>query len=153
MAGINLCSANQPETIDHKPIEIMRPKKIWGNLAVKDVNITRNFYMTLGLKPNKGYDRSPELTSFLFGDDEFVINFLLKEPLKHAMKGDLADLRKGNEIILTLWADSRDQADRWAMEVKNAGGQVFGEPEAFGEGYYGFVFADPDGHKWNVFHM
>jgi len=25
--------------------------------------------------------------------------------------------------------------------------------EAFGEGYYGFVFADPDGHKFNVFHM
>jgi predicted lactoylglutathione lyase len=131
----------------------MRPKKIWGNFAVKDVNITRNFYETLGFKPNKGYDRSPELTSFLFGDDEFVINFFLNESLKESIKGDLADLSKGNEIIFTLWADSREEADQWAMEVKNADGQVFGKPEAFGEGYYGFVFADPDGHKWNVFHM
>lgn len=131
----------------------MRPKTIWGNLAVSDVSRTRKFYETLGFKPNQGHDRSSELTSFVFGEDEFVINFLMKKTLKEAIKGDLADLSKGNEIIFTLWAASREEADQWAIEVKNAGGQLFGKPEAFGEGYYGFVFADPDGHKWNVFHM
>ena len=131
----------------------MRPKKIWANLGVKDVNRTREFYSKLGIKPNKGYDRSAELTSFLFGGDEFIVHFFLNESLKGAMKGEMADLTKGNEIIFTLWADSKEETNHWAKEVTNAGGKVFGEPEEFGEGYYGFVFADPDGHKWNVFHM
>ena len=26
-------------------------------------------------------------------------------------------------------------------------------PEEFGKGYYGFVFADPNGHRFNVFYM
>ncbi len=39
------------------------------------------------------------------------------------------------------------------MEVENAGGKIITKPEAFGEGYYGFLFADPDGHKFNVFYM
>ncbi|MCD6063323.1 MAG: glyoxalase, partial [Flavipsychrobacter sp.] len=45
------------------------------------------------------------------------------------------------------------QADSWAKEVEEAGGKIVSSPEAFGAGYYGFVFADPDGHKFNVFHM
>ncbi len=131
----------------------MRPKKVWANLGVADVKRTRQFYETLGIKPNKGYDRTDELTSFLFGDDEFIIHFFQNESLKPAMKGDMADLTKGNEIIFTLWADSREEADTWAKEIQAAGGKVFDKPEEFGEGYYGFVFADPDGHKWNVFQM
>lgn len=131
----------------------MRPKKVWANLGVADVDRTRKFYETLGIKPNKGYDKAKELTSFLFGDDEFIVHFFQNESLKPAMKGEMADLSKGNEIIFTLWADSREETDQWAKEIELAGGKVFDKPEEFGEGYYGFVFADPDGHKWNVFHM
>jgi predicted lactoylglutathione lyase len=65
----------------------------------------------------------------------------------------MADLQHGNEIIFTLWAESIDEANKWAKEVADAGGKLVSPPEAFGEGYYGFVFADPDGHKFNVFHM
>jgi predicted lactoylglutathione lyase len=131
----------------------MRPKKVWANLGVKDVAKTREFYSKLGIKPNNGFDKSNELTSFLFGDDEFIIHFFLNESLQKAMEGGLADLNKGNEIIVTLWADSKDETNQWAEEVKNAGGTLVSEPEEFGEGNYGFVFADPDGHKFNVFHM
>jgi predicted lactoylglutathione lyase len=37
--------------------------------------------------------------------------------------------------------------------VQQAGGTIVSKPESFGKGYYGFVFADPDGHKYNVFYM
>ncbi|MES2761284.1 MAG: VOC family protein [Bacteroidota bacterium] len=131
----------------------MRPKKVWANLGVKDVARTREFYSKLGIKPNKGFDKSNELTSFLFGDDEFIIHFFENASLQKAMKGEMADLTKGNEIIFTLWAYSKEETNNWAEEIKNAGGKLFSNPEEFGEGYYGFVFADPDGHKWNVFHM
>jgi len=129
----------------------MRPTKIWANLGVKDVTATRNFYSTLGFKPNEGYDKTDEITSFLFGNDDFVINFFVKDSLKNALRGEVADLSKGNEVIFTLWADNKEEADKWAVEVRNGGGKIFDEPAEFGPGYYGFGFSDPDGHKWNVF--
>jgi predicted lactoylglutathione lyase len=131
----------------------MRPTKIWANLAVKDVNNTRNFYTSLGFKSNEGHNKAKELTSFLIGDDDFVVHFFQKDSLKESMKGEIADLTQGNEVMFTLWAESKEEADAWAMEVRNAGGVIFIEPSEFGEGYYGFGFSDPDGHKWNVFHM
>ncbi|MCH5719065.1 VOC family protein [Niabella hibiscisoli] len=55
--------------------------------------------------------------------------------------------------MFTLSADSKEEVDDWATTVEAAGGTIVSEPEAFGPGYYGFVFADPDGHKFNVFYM
>ncbi|MXV16484.1 glyoxalase [Pedobacter sp. HMF7056] len=131
----------------------MRPKKIWANLAVKDVKRTMEFYTTLGFKLNGGHNNGKELASFLVGDNDFVVHFFRNDLLKKAIEGELADLSKGNEIIFTLWSDSKAEVNAWAEEVRLAGGTLFSRPAEFGEGYYGFVFADPDGHKWNVFHM
>jgi predicted lactoylglutathione lyase len=128
----------------------MKPKKIWSNLAVSDLERTTKFYTQLGFKPN---GKSGELTSFLFGENDFVIHFFLKDILKAGIKGELADLQQGNEIIFTLSAESKEEADQWATEVEKAGGHLVSKPEAFGAGYYGFVFSDPDGHKFNVFYM
>ena len=69
------------------------------------------------------------------------------------MNGEMADPDLGSEIIFTLSAESKDEVNAWAEEVRKAGGIIFSEPVEFGEGYYGFTFSDPDGHKWNVFHM
>jgi predicted lactoylglutathione lyase len=55
--------------------------------------------------------------------------------------------------VFTLSAESKEQVNNWAKEVERAGGKIISKPEEFGKGYYGFVFADPDGHKFNVFYM
>lgn len=128
----------------------MNPRKIWSNLAVTDLDRTTNFYTALGFKSN---GRSSDLTSFLFGEDDFVIHFFLNHILQEAMLGAMTDTSKSNEIIFTLAASSIEEADSWATEVVNAGGTLISKPAAFGKGYYGFVFADPDGHRFNVFHM
>ena len=128
----------------------MKTKKIWSNLAVSDLQRTTKFYTALGFKPN---GTSKELTSFLVGEDDFIIHFFIKDKLKTALKGELADLQHGNEIIFTLSAESKQEVDQWAKEVEKAGGNLVSKPEEFGEGYYGFVFSDPDGHRFNVFYM
>jgi predicted lactoylglutathione lyase len=89
----------------------------------------------------------------MVGDDDFVIHFFLKEILQPAIKGELTDLKQGNEIIFTLSAGNRKEVDDWAIAVQKAGGNLVSTPEEFGEGYYGFVFSDPDGHKFNIFYM
>ncbi|HLA57055.1 MAG TPA: VOC family protein [Flavobacterium sp.] len=131
----------------------MKPKQIWANLGVKDVERTWEFYNALGFKRNTGFDNGKTLASFLIGDDDFVVHFFPIDHLKQAMAGELADLKQGNEIMFTLSAESKKEVDAWAQEVRNAGGTIFSEPAEFGEGYYGFGFSDPDGHKWNVFFM
>ena len=131
----------------------MKPKKIWANVGVSDLERTAKFYNALGFKPNGKHSTTKELTSFLMSDDHFVMHFFLKDILEPAMKGKIADTQNVNEIIFTLSAESKTEVDQWATAVEKAGGTNISQPEEFGEGYYGFVFADPDGHKFNVFYM
>jgi Predicted lactoylglutathione lyase len=128
----------------------MSPKKIWANLAVSDLERTTKFYTELGFKSN---GRSNELTSFFIGDDNFIMHFFLKDILETNTKITIGDSQNANEIIFTLSAESKDEVNNWAREVESAGGKIISQPEEFGKGYYGFVFADPDGHKFNVFYM
>jgi len=124
---------------------------IWANLAVSDLEQTTRFYTELGFKPNG--TPSKELTSFFFGEGDFVIHFFLKEVLQTNIKSEIADSQRVMEVVFTLSAGSRDRVDDWEKEVERAGGRVISRPEEFGEGYYGFLFADPDGHRFNVFYM
>ncbi|MCS4225748.1 VOC family protein [Sphingobacterium sp. BIGb0165] len=131
----------------------MKPKKIWANLAVANLERTQKFYEVLGFKPNNPYT-SNELVSFFFGENDFIIHFFLKNILESNVKDvNFGDSQISNEIIFTLSAESKEQADQWANEVESAGGTIVSKPTSFGNNYYGFVFADPDGHKFNVFKM
>jgi predicted lactoylglutathione lyase len=128
----------------------MKTKKILANLAVSDLDRTAKFYSSLGFKPNGD---SKELISFLFGDDNFVIHFFLREILKNVMRAEITELGNSNEVLFTLAAESIDDVDNWAIEISRSTGKLISNPEEFGNGYYGFVFADPDGHKFNAFYM
>ena len=128
----------------------MKTRKIWSNLAVADLERTTKFYSELGFKSNGS---SNELTSFLVGEDDFVIHFFLKDILGFNINGKIADLKDGNEVVFTLSAGSKGEVDDWEKEIEKAGGTIVSKPEEFGKGYYGFVFTDPDGHKFNVFYM
>jgi len=131
----------------------MKPKKIWANLAVANLERTQKFYEVLGFKPNNPHS-SNDLVSFFFGENDFIIHFFLKNILESNVKDvNFGDSQISNEIIFTLSAESKEQADQWASEVESAGGTIVSKPTSFGNNYYGFVFADPDGHKFNVFKM
>jgi predicted lactoylglutathione lyase len=128
----------------------MKPKKIWANLAVSDLERTTKFYTELGFKPNGA---NKDLTSFLFSGDDFIIHFFLKDVLQTNLRIEIADAQKVSEVVFTISAETKSQVDDWAKEVAKAGGKIISQPEEFGKGYYGFLFADPDGHKFNVFYM
>lgn len=87
----------------------MNPKMIWANFAVSDLERTTEFYTELGFKSN---GKSKELTSFLFGKENFVIHFFLEDVLKENIKGEITDSKKANEIVFTLSAQSKDQVNK-----------------------------------------
>lgn len=129
----------------------MKFKQIWANFAVESIERTDKFYSHLGLKRNGSPSESkPEMTSFKFGDTDFVIHFFKKDQLEFAMSGKAADPENGNEIIFSISAESENEVALWAEKVTEAGGKIHKNPKTQEDGYYYCVFADPDGHKFNV---
>ncbi|MFP3595304.1 VOC family protein [Chryseobacterium sp. SIMBA_029] len=55
----------------------MKPKMIWSNLAVANLERTYKFYTELGFTPN-GPHTSDQLVSFFFGEKDFIIHFFLQ---------------------------------------------------------------------------
>ena len=128
----------------------MKTKQIWANLATNDLERTTKFYTELGFKANDcNRSQAPELTSFSFGENDFIVNFFLKDVLQKNTHSAIADLKNGNELIISLSAESKDEVNQWVEIVKKAGGKITIEPYEIGPGYT-FVFSDPDGHKFNV---
>ncbi|MCD9573904.1 VOC family protein [Flavobacterium soyae] len=124
----------------------MKTRMIWGNLVSNDLQKTIQFYTALGFKQNG--KETDELVSFIFAENNFIINFFTAKRFENALRSKLTDTTSNNEIIFSLSADSREEAGLWLEKVKKAGGKIFSEPENFEKGYT-FGFTDPDGHKFN----
>lgn len=127
----------------------MNAKKIWANFSVKDAKRTTQFYTQLGFTPNR-INNDPKLASFLFGDDDFVIHFFEEGS---QIDEYLPSVSRGSEIMFTLSADTPEEVKEWANKITEAGGKII-LPEGRDEtNHYGFAFADPDGHKFNILLM
>lgn len=125
----------------------MKAKKIWANFSVKDVARTRQFYTALGCKPNP-ISNYPQLASFCFGDDDFVIHFFERgSQIDDYLP---AGSSNGSEVIFSLSAESEQEVKEWESSVKAAGGAIVQQAGRDKGGYFTLVFADPDGHKFNL---
>jgi len=126
----------------------MKTKQIWANLPISDLERTTKFYQELGFKSDNSV-KSNELISFSFGENNFIINFFLKNVLETNTKMKFSDLKTGNEIIFSLSAGSKEEVDEWVKAVEKAGGIITSRPYTIEEGYT-FGFSDPDGREFNV---
>lgn len=125
----------------------MQPRLIWANFVSSDLDKTKAFYTALGFNRNGDYEDA-DSACFVFGDNQFIINFFTQERLSKPVNGGLSRPNDANEVIFSLSADSREEVDKWAELVMQAGGSIFSEPQEYQQGYT-FGFADPDGHKFN----
>jgi len=58
-----------------------------------------------------------------------------------------------NENRLAFWVESREDVDRLAAVVREAGTDVSGPKEMpYGPGYYAIFFADPSGNRLEIYH-
>src|SRR6186997_2917220 len=127
----------------------MKSKMIWANFSVKDAKHTNQFYTQLGFTPNK-QNNDPKLASFFFGKNDFVIHFFEQGS---RIDDYLSSGTKTSEIIFTLSAETEEEVKEFASNVKEAGGNILQQVRRDENNYYGFAFADPDGHKFNVLLM
>ncbi len=128
----------------------MKSKLIWANFSVKDVKRTNQFYTQLGFEPNGVFQADAKLTSFFFAENKFVIHFF---ETGSGIDAYLPAGPKNDEIIFTLSAETEEEVQAFEAKVREAGGEVFQQLRRDEFNYYGFAFADPDGHKFNVLLM
>lgn len=144
-----------PHLINNKTRKrvLMKTHQVWANLPASDVEATKAFYTALGFTINGEGGDKDQLASFIVGETDFVVHFFAEAQFGASSEGKIADTAKGSEIMFTLSADSHDEVDEWARAVEKAGGTVFSAPKSVmdNDDWYGCGFADPDGHKWNVF--
>jgi predicted lactoylglutathione lyase len=125
----------------------MKSKLIWANFSIKDTRRTNEFYTQLGFTPNTPPQSDTKFASFFFGENKFVIHFFQQGTGidKYFPSGSKTD-----EIVFTLSAETEEEVQEFEAKVKKAGGEIFQQLRRDELNYYGFAFADPDGHKFNV---
>jgi uncharacterized protein len=125
-------------------------RKIFINLAVKDLDESVDFFTQLGFSFDPRFT-DETATCMIVNDDSFVM-LLVEDRFKDFTKKELADSRTQTEAIVALSAESREQVDELADKALQAGGAPANEPMEM-DFMYGRSFQDPDGHLWEVVWM
>lgn len=126
------------------------PRKLFVNLAVRDLQRSVDFFTALGFTFNPHFTDA-SATCMIVSDEAFVM--LLVEPrFKDFTTKQLCDTRTHVEGLFCLSASSRAEVDALVHKALAAGGAGAMPPQDHGF-MYGWSFLDPDGHHWEVMWM
>ncbi|WP_437204113.1 VOC family protein [Planctomicrobium sp. SH664] len=124
--------------------------KIFVNLAVKDLNRSKEFYQALGYSFNPQF--TDDTAACLVISDQIYAMLLTHDKFQGFAPGEICDSSKSNEALLALSCDSREAVDAMISKAIQAGGKTYREPMDHGFMYW-HAFQDPDGHAWEHFWM
>ena len=125
-------------------------RKIFVNLAVKDLQRTIAFFTALGFEFDPRFT-DEQATCMIVSEDAYVM-LLVDERFKDFTKKAIADSTTATEVIVALSAESREEVDELADKALRAGGSPANDPMEMGF-MYGRSFHDPDGHLWELIWM
>ncbi len=128
-------------------------KELWINLPVADVNKSKAFFSKIGFSINEQHSNGDTSACILVGTKKIAVMLFKEDQLKQFIQHEIADTRKGNEVIFSFDAESKEEVDDMAKKVSDAGGIIFSHPAEMQGWMYGFAFIDPDGHRWNALYM
>ncbi len=125
-------------------------RKIFVNLAVRDLKKSMQFFSTLGFAFNPQFT-DEKAACMILSEAAYVM--LLTEPFfKGFTKRELCDTRKQTEGLFALSCGSKAEVDEMVNAAIAAGGQHAMDPQDHGF-MYGWSFYDLDGHHWEVLWM
>lgn len=128
------------------------PTKIFVNLAVKDLEKTKNFFDKLGFTFNKQFT-DDKAACMIINDDAAVM--LLSVPFFKSFtpkQKEVADASSSTEVMIALSADSKDRVHEMMNIALSAGATEAREPQDYGF-MFGRSFNDLDGHVWEIIWM
>lgn len=126
------------------------PRKIFVNLAVRDLKRSKELFAKLGFEFNPQFT-DDNAACMVINQDAYVM--LLAEPFfKTFTKRELCDTSARTEGLFALSCSSRDEVDLMVNTAIAAGATHAMDPMDHGF-MYGWSFYDLDGHHWEVFWM
>jgi predicted lactoylglutathione lyase len=128
-------------------------KQFWINLPVRDLKKSTTFFSSLGFKFNTQHGNTENSACMLLGEKDVVVMLFSEPTFKGFINGEIADSRQGAEVLLSIDAQSKAEVDEIAKNAVKAGGTTNHKPSDMQGWMYGCVFADIDGHRWNVLYM
>ena len=125
-------------------------RKIFVNLAARDLQKSMEFFSTLGFTFNRQFT-DDKAACMVISDEAFVM--LLSEPFfKSFTKRDQCDTSRSTEALMALSCESKAEVDEIVRKAIDAGGKHAMDPQDHGF-MYGWSFYDLDGHHWEVLWM
>ncbi|EJL46454.1 extradiol dioxygenase [Brevibacillus agri] len=128
-------------------------RELWINLPVKDVKKSKAFFAAIGFSFHPRHEHSDDMAGLVIGEQKTLVLLFPEATFQTFAQNELADTRRGTEVLFSVEAASREEVDDLVKKVREAGGTVFAEPQEQGGWMYGAGFADLDGHRWNVLYM
>jgi len=128
-------------------------KQLWINLPVKDVKVSKAFFVKLGFSFNPEYGDSDTSLCLIVDEKKTAVMLFEEKQFRQSTMNEITDTRTSNELIISFSAETREQVDEMAKKAEAAGANVFSKPEELQGWMYNFAFADPDGHRWNMLYM
>jgi uncharacterized protein len=126
------------------------PRKIFVNLAVKDLKRSMEFFGQLGFEFNKQF--TDDKAACMVVSDEAFVMLLTESFFKTFTKREICNTNTHTEGLFALSCDSRAQVDEMVNKAVAAGGKHAMDPMDHGF-MYGWSFYDVDGHNWEVIWM
>ena len=126
-------------------------RRIFVNLAVKDVGKSAAFFSELGFEFNPAFTNDQGACMIV---SENIFAMLLAESFFSGFIPGrrIADTSDTTEVLLAVFLAERDEVDAMLDNAVAAGGTAFRERSEF-QGMYGGAFQDLDGHIWEIGHM
>jgi uncharacterized protein len=120
------------------------------NLPVVDLKTSMTFYGALGFTFNPQF--TDETAACMIINETTCAMLLTHEKFKSFTQSPIPDAKTTTGVLVALSLESRSEVDALADKALSAGGS---EPRPAND--YGFMYqrtvADPDGHRWEPFHM
>jgi predicted lactoylglutathione lyase len=125
-------------------------RKVFINVAVKDLKRSMDFFSSLGFTFNPKFT-DENAACMVISSEAFVM--LLTEPFfKGFTKREPANTATHTEALIALSCESRAEVDALVKKALGAGGTPAMAPQDHGF-MYAWSFYDPDGHHWEVVWM
>lgn len=128
----------------------MANRKLFVNIAVRDLKKSMDFFSSLGFTFNKQFT-DEKAACMVVNEDAYFM--LLTEPFFRTFTNrQPADTSRETEGMFALSCESRQEVDDIVRRAIDAGGTHAKDPIDHGF-MYGWSFYDLDGHHWEVLWM
>lgn len=126
-------------------------RMMFVNLPVRDLEASKRFFAALGF----GFDprfTGDEAACMIVEDQASYVMLLTEARFRDFITGDIADARRGTEVLTCLSAPSREEVAAVKAKALAAGARTWKPDLDYGT-MFGCSFQDLDGHVWEFMYM